>query len=39
LPVPKRKKHKEMDYAVNLTDENNDFDIKQLPDNDDFDIK
>lgn len=39
LPVPKRKKHKEMDYAVNLTEENNDFDIKQLPDNDDFDIK
>jgi hypothetical protein len=37
LPVPKRKMHREMDYAIEVSDDD-DFDIKELPDNDDFDI-
>jgi hypothetical protein len=39
LPMPKRKEHKEMDFAIELTPENDDFDIKELPEGDDFDIE
>jgi Na+-transporting methylmalonyl-CoA/oxaloacetate decarboxylase gamma subunit len=38
LPMPKRREHKEMDFAIELTPENDDFDIKELPEGDDFDI-
>lgn len=37
LPVPKRRPHKEMDYAVQ-TVENDDYDIKDITDKDFFDI-
>jgi hypothetical protein len=39
LPVPKRREHKEMDFAIELTPDNDDFDIKELPEGDDFDIE
>ncbi|MCM1182289.1 MAG: hypothetical protein NC337_02815 [Roseburia sp.] len=37
LPVPKRKPHKEMDYAIQ-TAENDDYDIQDMADKDFFDI-
>lgn len=39
LPVPKRHKRKEMDFAIDLNEENNDFDIKDLLGMDYFDIE
>jgi hypothetical protein len=39
LPVPKRREHREMEFAIELTPENDDFDIKELPEGDDFDIE
>lgn len=38
LPVPKRRKHKEMDFAVSLDDKNNDYDIKDVSGKDFYDI-
>lgn len=38
LPVPKRKEHKEMDYAVAVA-ENDDYDIKDMTGKDFFDIE
>jgi hypothetical protein len=37
LPVPKRREHKALDYAIEVP-EDDDFDIKDIPENDDFDI-
>jgi hypothetical protein len=37
LPVPKTREHKTMDYALEVS-EDDDFDIKEISDNDDFDI-
>ena len=37
LPVPKKKLHKEMDYALKSTEED-DYDLKDLSDKDFFDI-
>jgi hypothetical protein len=39
LPLPKRREHREMEFAIELTPENDDFDIKELPEGDDFDIE
>ena len=39
LPVPKRREHKEMDYAVEISTENDDFDLKDLSGKDFFDIE
>ena len=39
LPVPKRKEHKKMEYAVELTSENDDYDIKDMTGMDFFDIE
>lgn len=38
LPLPKKKEHREMEYAIELTPLNDDYDIKELPEGDDFDI-
>ena len=38
LPVPKRRAHKEMDYAIE-TDENDDYDITDMTGKDFFDIE
>ncbi len=38
LPVPKRKPHKQMDYAVNVKDDD-DYDIKDMTGKDFFDIE
>lgn len=39
LPVPKRKEHKEMDYAFHPSDNENDYDIKDLTGKDFYDIE
>lgn len=39
LPVPKRREHKEMDFVVELTEENDDYDLKDLSGKDFFDIE
>lgn len=39
LPMPKRKEHKEMDYVVEISTENDDFDLKDLSGKDFFDIE
>ena len=39
LPVPKRREHKEMDFAIELCDENEDYDIKDISGMDFFDIE
>lgn len=40
LPVPKRREHKEMSYAINeLTSENDDYDVKDMTGMDFFDIE
>lgn len=39
LPLPKKKIHKKMDYAINDKSENDDFDLKDISENDDFDLK
>ena len=39
LPVPKRREHKEMDFALELTPENDEFDIKDMTGKDFFDIE
>lgn len=39
LPVPKRREHKEMDFAVELHDDNDDYDIKDISGMDFFDIE
>lgn len=39
LPVPKRREHKEMDFAVELQDNNDDYDIKDVSGMDFFDIE
>lgn len=38
LPVPKRRAHKEMDYAL-AVDENDDYDITDMSGKDFFDIE
>lgn len=37
LPVPKRREHREMDYAL-VVDENDDYDITDMSGKDFFDI-
>lgn len=39
LPVPKRREHKEMDYAFEPTGSDDDYDIKDLTDKDFYDIE
>lgn len=39
LPVPKRREHKEMDFAVILHNDNDDYDIKDVSGMDFFDIE
>lgn len=39
LPVPKRKEHKEMDYAIQTDEENDDYDITDMAGMDFFDIE
>lgn len=39
LPVPKRKEHKQMDYAIDTFAENEDFDLKDMTGIDFFDIE
>lgn len=39
LPVPKRHEHKEMEFAVELQDDNDDYDIKDISEMDFFDIE
>lgn len=39
LPVPKRREHKEMDFSVELCDNNDDYDIKDVSGMDFFDIE
>lgn len=39
LPVPKRREHRKMDYAVELTSANDDYDIKDMTGMDFFDIE
>ena len=39
LPVPKRREHKEMDFAVELRDDNDNYDIKDVSGMDFFDIE
>lgn len=39
LPVPKRREHKEMDFAVELHEDNDDYDIKDISGMDFFDIE
>jgi len=38
LPVPKRREHREMDYAL-AVDENDDYDIQDMSGKDFFDIE
>lgn len=38
LPVPKRKEHKQMDYAINLTKDNDFYDITDMTGMDFFDL-
>lgn len=39
LPVPKRREHRKMDYMIELTPENDDYDIKDMTGIDFFDIE
>lgn len=39
LPVPKRKEHKEMDFAIELSSENDDYDLKDMSGKDFYDIE
>lgn len=39
LPVPKRKEHREMDFAFELSSENDDYDLKDMSGKDFFDIE
>lgn len=39
LPVPKRKEHKEMDYAFEPTDNDDDYDVKDITGKDYYDIE
>lgn len=39
LPVPKRKEHKQMDFGIDILDENEDFDITDMTGMDFFDIE
>jgi len=39
LPVPKRKQHKEMDFAFEPTDSNDDYDLKDMTNKDFYDIE
>lgn len=39
LPVPKRHEHKEMDFAIGLREDNDDYDIKDVSGMDFFDIE
>lgn len=39
LPVPKRREHKEMDFALELTEDNDDYDLKDISGKDFFDIE
>jgi len=39
LPVPERHEHKQMDYDVELTSENDDYDIKDMTGIDFFDLE
>ena len=39
LPVPKRREHKGMDFAVTLNNDNDDYDIKDISGMDYFDIE
>lgn len=39
LPVPKRREHREMDFAVELHDDNDDYDIKDVSGMDFFDVE
>lgn len=39
LPVPKRREHKEMDYSVEVSNDNDDYDIKDVSGMDFFDIE
>lgn len=39
LPVPKRREHKEMDFALEPTDGNDDYDLKDMTNKDFYDIE
>ncbi len=39
LPVPKRREHKEMDYAFEPTGKDDDYDVRDLTGKDYFDIE
>ena len=39
LPVPKRREHKEMDYAFEPTGKDDDYDVKDMTGKDYFDIE
>lgn len=39
LPVPKRKEHKQMDFTIDLLNDNDDFDIIDMSGMDFFDIE
>lgn len=39
LPVPKRREHKAMDYAIDLNSENDHYDINDMTGMDFFDIE
>lgn len=39
LPVPKRKEHKKMDFALETTDSNDDYDLKDMTNKDFYDIE
>lgn len=39
LPVPKRREHKEMDFVIELTEDNDDYDLKDISGKDFFDIE
>ncbi len=39
LPVPKRREHKEMDFSIELTGENDDYDLKDMSGKDFYDIE
>ncbi len=39
LPVPKRREHKEMDFALEPTDSNDDYDLKDMTNKDFYDIE
>ena len=39
LPVPKRREHKEMDFVIELTEDTDDYDLKDISGKDFFDIE